>query len=58
MNIDVAQDDVCGQNSLGMINLIVSLDQLFDVKFDILEISEMNKVFVIKELLVDKEIQF
>jgi len=41
-----------------MINLIVSLDQLFDVKFDILEISEMNKVFVIKELLVDKGIQF
>ena len=41
-----------------MINLIVLLDQLFDVKFDILEISEMNKVFVIKELLVDKGIQF
>ena len=30
-----------------MKNLILSLDQLFDVKFDILEISEMNKAFVI-----------
>ena len=55
MNLDVAQDDICGWNSLGMINLIVLLDQLFDVKFDILE---MNKVPVIKELLVDKGIQF
>jgi hypothetical protein len=41
-----------------MINLIVSLDQLFYVKFDILEMSEMNKVFVIRELLVAKGIQF
>tara|TARA_B100000787_G_scaffold166746_1_gene152442 strand:- start:712 stop:954 length:243 start_codon:yes stop_codon:yes gene_type:complete len=58
LGLELAQDDIDRWDSLGMINLIVSLEQLFDVKFDIVEMSEMNTISFIKELLVAKGIQF
>jgi acyl carrier protein len=58
LGLELAQDDIDRWDSLGMINLIVSLEQLFDVKFDIVEMSEMNTISFIKELLVAKGVQF
>ena len=58
LGLELTQDDIDSWDSIGMINLIVSLEQLFDVKFDIIEMSEMNSISYIKELLVLKGIQF
>ena len=47
-----------GWDSLGMIKLITQLEQIFKVKFDILEIGELQNIKIIKKTLEKKGINF
>jgi len=58
INIDTYQSEVESWDSLCMVNLIVALEQKFELNFDIIEISEMDSVSNIKEVLSSKGVVF
>ena len=45
-------------DSLAMINIIIELEQKFNVKFDILEIANLQSIKIIKQALIKKGIKF
>ncbi len=65
LKVDVAsvdknssQDTLEGWDSLGMINLVAELERVFEVQFDILEISDFRNISIIKSILAEKGIRF
>lgn len=53
-----SQDNVPNWDSLGMVNLVSELEQVFHVQFDILEVQDLKNVGLIKSLLIEKGIAF
>lgn len=45
-------------DSLGMVQLVVELEQVFNVKFNILEIADFYSVGIIKTVLAEKGVDF
>lgn len=45
-------------DSLGMVQLVVELEQVFNVKFNILEIADFYSVGIIKTVLAEKGVNF
>jgi len=58
IGIDIGQSDIESWDSLGMINLILALEQMFEIKFDIIEIAEIDTVVLIKDALSSKGVDF
>ena len=58
INIDSSSDTLNGWDSLGMVNLIIELEQIFKVKFDIFEIANLQNIKIIKKTLEKKGINF
>ena len=58
INKDSSSDTLNGWDSLGMINLIIELKQIFKVKFDIFEIADLQNIKIIKKTLERKGINF
>ena len=58
INLETTQDDLENWDSLGTINLIIALEQLFKVNIDIIEIAEMDQVVLIKNFLSSKGVRF
>ena len=65
LKVDVASlneasspDTIPGWDSLAVINLVVELEILFEVQFDILEIADFRNVRIIKSILMGKGIVF
>jgi len=58
INLETTQDDIENWDSLGTINLIVALEQLFKVNIDLIEIAEMDQVVLIKNVLSSKGVRF
>jgi len=58
INLDSSPDTINGWDSLGMVNLVSELEQVFSISFDILEIVEMHNVAIIQTILIEKGIKF
>ena len=58
INKDSSSDTLNGWDSLGMVNLIIELEQIFKVKFDIFEIADLQNIKIIKKTLERKGINF
>ena len=58
VDINSSSNTLKGWDSLGMIKLITELEQIFKVKFDILEIGELQNIKIIKKTLEKKGINF
>ena len=58
INEDSSSDTLNGWDSLGMVNLIIELEQIFKVKFDIFEIADLQNIKIIKKTLEKKTINF
>jgi len=58
VDINSSSNTLKGWDSLGMIKLITQLEQIFKVKFDILEIGELQNIKIIKKTLEKKGINF
>lgn len=53
-----SQDTIPKWDSLGIVNLVTELEQVFGVQFDILEIADFRNVAIIKSILAEKGIRF
>ena len=53
-----SQDTIPKWDSLGMINLVAELEQVFAVEFDILEMADFRNVSIIRSILAEKGIVF
>lgn len=51
-------DTIPGWDSLAVINLVVELEMVFEVQFDILDIADFRNVSIIKSILMEKGIVF
>ena len=51
-------DTIPDWDSLAVVNLVVELETIFDVQFDILEIADFYNVSIIKSILIGKGIEF
>ena len=58
VNSELSPDTITGWDSIGMVNLITELEQVFEVSFDILEMAEMHNLEIIKTILSEKGIAF
>ena len=58
INDDSDQDSLPGWDSLAMVNLVMELETIFNVSFDLLEIAEFKSVRIIKLFLEDKGVLF
>ena len=58
ITLETTQEDIENWDSLGTINLIVALEQLFNVNIDLIEIAEMDQVVLIKKVLSSKGVRF
>ena len=58
VNLDSSSDNIKGWDSLGMVNLIMEIEIAFDVKFDVLEIADLNSIEKIIINLESKNIDF
>jgi acyl carrier protein len=58
INSKSSPDNVKGWDSIGMVNLITELEQVFNVSFEILEIVEMHNISIIQSILAEKKIKF
>ena len=52
------QDNVEGWDSMAMVNLVLELEQVFGVQFNILEIANLRSVALIKAVLSEKGVPF
>ena len=55
---DLSQDNVQMWDSFGMVNLVAELENEFDIRFDLLEISDFRTVGLVKTILIEKGIKF
>ena len=53
-----SQDTIPKWDSLGIINLVTELEQVFGVQFEILEIADFRNVAIIKSILTEKGVRF
>lgn len=58
LNDDSSSDTIPGWDSLGMVNLVVELEQVFGVQFDLLEIEDFKNIGIIKSILAEKGVPF
>ena len=58
INDDSDQDSLPGWDSLAMVNLVMELETIFDISFDLLEIAEFKSVRIIKLFLEEKGVSF
>lgn len=58
INDDSDQDSLPGWDSLAMVNLVMELETLFNISFDILEIAEFKSVRIIKLFLETHGVAF
>lgn len=54
INDDSDQDSLPGWDSLAMVNLVMELETVFNVSFELLEIAEFRSVRIIKLFLESK----
>lgn len=55
---DSSQDNIPNWDSLGMINLVTELEQVFKIRFDVLEVQDLKNIRLIKTILTEKGIIF
>lgn len=53
-----SSDTIPNWDSMGMVNLVVELEQVFGVQFDLLDIADFKSIGIIKSILAEKGIQF
>jgi len=58
INDDSDQDSLPGWDSLAMVNLVMELETIFNISFELLEIAEFKSVRIIKLFLEDKGVLF
>lgn len=58
INSESNSDNIKGWDSLGMVNLIMEIEIAFNVKFDVLEIADLNSIKKIINNLKSKNINF
>jgi acyl carrier protein len=58
INDDSDKDSLPGWDSLAMVNLVMELETIFDISFDLLEIAEFKSVRIIKLFLEEKGVSF
>ena len=58
VNSGLSQDTITDWDSIGMVNLITELEQVFEVSFDIMEIAEMHNLEIIETILAEKGVAF
>lgn len=58
LNDESSQDTIPNWDSLGMVNLVTELEQVFHVKFDLLEIADFKTIGIIKSILMEKGVEF
>tara|TARA_X000000368_G_scaffold395237_1_gene362519 strand:- start:820 stop:1062 length:243 start_codon:yes stop_codon:yes gene_type:complete len=58
VNLESTSDNIKGWDSLGMVNLIMEIEIAFNVKFDVLEIADLNSIEKIITNLESKNINF
>ena len=58
INEDSSADTLDGWDSLAMVNLIIELEQIFKVKFDIFELPDLQNIKIIKKTLEKKAVNF
>jgi acyl carrier protein len=65
LKVDVASinetsspDSIPTWDSLAMVSLVVELEQVFGVQFDILEIADFRNIAIIKTVLMEKGVEF
>lgn len=58
VNDESSQDSIPKWDSLGIVNLVAELEQVFGIQFDILEIADFRNVAIIKSILMEKGIRF
>ncbi|GEM_PF-489534 len=58
LNDESSSDTIPNWDSMGMVNLVVELEQVFGVQFDLLEIADFKNIGIIKSILAEKGIQF
>jgi acyl carrier protein len=51
-------DTIAGWDSMGMVHLVEELEQVFNVKFDIMDIADFHSVEIIKTVLIEKGVIF
>jgi acyl carrier protein len=51
-------DTIPNWDSLAVINIVIELEQIFKVQFDIMEIADFQNIGIIKSILEEKGIHF
>ena len=57
-NDSLSRDQILEWDSIGTVKLINELESNFNVEFDILEISNLHSVGIIKSVLTEKGVNF
>jgi len=57
INNDLGPDDIENWDSLGHVELITSLEEVFDISFDVVDISRMYTIGGIKKILGKYDVQ-
>jgi len=58
INDESSPDTVAEWDSTAMVHLVMELEQVFNVQFDILEIADFHSVEIIKTVLTEKGVIF
>ena len=51
-------DTIANWDSLAVINIVIELEQIFKVQFDIMEIADFQNIGIIKSILEEKGVLF
>ena len=58
VNDNLSQDHVERWDSFGTVNLVAELEREFNVRFDLMEISDFKTVGIVRTILTEKGILF
>jgi len=58
VSLDMTKNDIAEWNSLQTINLIIALEESFQVEFQPEEAADMLSIGIVKDILVEKGISF
>lgn len=55
---DSSQDTIKNWDSMAMVNIVNELESLFSVQFELLEITNLRTLGIIKSILSEKNVRF
>ena len=58
LNDNSSQDSLRNWDSIGTVSLVSELEQVFGVRFDVLEVQDLKNIGIIKSVLAEKGIAF